>query len=219
MTLPDRPANDVAADYDRVASAYAKHIHGELAGKPFDRELLDRFAHHVDNGRVCDAGCGPGHVTRYLHDRGCNAFGLDLSPAMVEHARSFNPGVEFVVGDLRQIPVADASLAGIVCFYSLIHLASDELAPALAALRSKLRPGGQLLLAVHEGRQSIEPGELWGIPVALRFNFLTHEQLQQALHESGLAIDQITRRAPYPEVEVETNRLYATATAPTTQTR
>jgi SAM-dependent methyltransferase len=219
MTLADGPANDVAADYDRVASAYAKHIYGELDGKPFDRELLDRFAHRVGGGRVCDAGCGPGHLTRYLRDRGCDAFGLDLSPAMVELARSLNSGVEFVVGDLRQIPVEQASLAGIVCFYSLIHLAGEDLAPALAALRSALRPGGQLLLAVHEGSQSIEPGELWGIPVALRFNFLTREQLEQALHVSAFAIDQITHRAPYPEVEVETNRLYATATARTTQAR
>jgi SAM-dependent methyltransferase len=218
VTLADRPNVHVAADYDRVAAEYAKRIYDELEGKPFDRELLDSFARLVEGGRVCDAGCGPGHVTRYLNDRGCDAFGLDISPRMVALARSLNPGVEFVVGDLRRLPVREASLAGIVCFYSLIHLESDQLAPTLAALRRKLRPGGRLLLAVHEGHESREPGELWGIPVSLRFNFFTYEQLTRALRDGGFAVEQITHRAPYPGVEVETDRLYASATAPATQT-
>lgn len=210
--MTDRPNDDVAADYDRVAGEYAKHVYGELAEKPFDRELLDGFARFVGKGRVCDAGCGPGHVTRYLHDRGCDIFGLDVSPRMVELARSLNPDVEFVAGDLRELPVDDASLAGIVCFYSLLHLESNHLPLALAALRRKLRPGGRLLLAVHEGSESREPGEMWGIPVSLRFNFFTYGELTCALRDGGLVIEQITHRAPYPDVEVDTDRLYAIAT-------
>jgi SAM-dependent methyltransferase len=140
-------------------------------------------------------------------------FSANGRPRAVAH-----PGVEFVVGDLRRLPVGEASLAGIVCFYSLIHLESDQLAPTLAALRRTLRPGGRLLIAVHEGHESREPGELWGIPVSLRFNFFTYEQLTRALRDGGFVVEQITHRASYPDVEVETDRLYASATAPATQT-
>jgi SAM-dependent methyltransferase len=206
-TQPEADASGVAADYDRVADEYAKHLYGELAGKPFDRELLDRFASQVGDGRVCDVGCGPGHVTRHLHERGCDAFGVDISARMVDIATIRNPGTEFRVGDLRALPVDDGSLAGIVCFYSLIHLESDQLAPTLVRLRRSLRAGGRLLLAVHEGRETRQPGELWGIPVALRFNFFTHEQVTVALLDAGFAIEQLTRRAPNPDVEVETDRL------------
>src|SRR5437773_6198242 len=74
----------VRASYDRVAAEYAERIAGELAGKPFDRALLDRFADQVRPlGPVCDVGCGPGHVTAYLHERGLDVFGVDLSPEMV----------------------------------------------------------------------------------------------------------------------------------------
>ena len=79
--------SEVQTSYDRLAPEYAARIYGELAHKPFDRELLDRFAESLaGKGPVCDLGCGPGHVARYLHGRGVDAFGIDLSPAMVEQA-------------------------------------------------------------------------------------------------------------------------------------
>lgn len=53
-----------------------------------------------------------------------------------------------------------------------------------------------------------------GHPVELRFNFFTYEVLTHALVEGGHTIEQITHRAPYPGVEVETDRLYASAVAP-----
>ena len=63
--------------YDTVASDYAVRIANELKDKPLDRQLLDRFAASV-SGPVCDMGCGPGHVTRYLHECGVDVFGVDL---------------------------------------------------------------------------------------------------------------------------------------------
>jgi SAM-dependent methyltransferase len=212
-TLEEQAARAVAADYDRIADEYARHVYAELAGKPFDRKLLDRFATLVGGGRVCDVGCGPGHVARYLHERGCDVFGIDLSPRMVQLATKLNPGVEFRVGDLRSLQLPNGSLAGIVTFYSLIHLRADQLAPALAELRRVLRPGGRLLLAIHQGDEPRRPGELWGIPVALQFNFFTREQLAAALLQASFTIEQVSHRAPYPEVEVATDRLYVTAVA------
>jgi trans-aconitate methyltransferase len=59
----------IRGNYDRLAEEYARRLFGELQHKPLDRELLTRFAHRVGNGRlVCDLGCGPGHVTRFLND-------------------------------------------------------------------------------------------------------------------------------------------------------
>jgi SAM-dependent methyltransferase len=204
----------IARDYNRVADEYAARIYGELAGKPFDRDLLDRFATLVGGGRVCDVGCGPGHVARYLGERGCDVFGIDLSPRMVELAAELTPGVEFRVNDLRALQLADASLAGIVAFYSLIHLRADQLVPALVELRRVLQPGGRLLLAIHEGNETRRPAEMWGIPITLQFNFFTHDQLSAALLEARFEVEQIIRRAPDPEIEVATDRLYANAINP-----
>jgi 2-polyprenyl-3-methyl-5-hydroxy-6-metoxy-1,4-benzoquinol methylase len=87
--LKDVSTKSVCESYDRVADEYARRIFGELEHKPFDRELLNRFAAQVgDKGEVCDMGCGPGHIARYLHQAGARVVGLDLSPRMIENARN-----------------------------------------------------------------------------------------------------------------------------------
>jgi SAM-dependent methyltransferase len=54
----------------------------------------------TEGGEVCDMGCGPGHVSRYLHDAGATVSGLDLSPRMVEIARQLNPDLSFLLGNM-----------------------------------------------------------------------------------------------------------------------
>lgn len=216
-TKPRKSKNDdaarIAADYDRVAVEYARHLYGELAEKPFDRRFLDRFAAAVGAGRVCEVGCGPGQVSRYLDERGCDVFGIDISPRTIQLAQTLNRTIDFRVADLRALATTERDLGGIVSFYSLIHLNAAELTDALTELRRTLRAGGWLALAVHEGTETRRPEELWGIPISLQFNFFTHDQIADALRASGFTIKALTHRAPYPGVEVETYRLYATATA------
>ena len=78
----------IRESYDRIADEYALRIFNELQHKPLDRDLLNRFAAEIaGRGQVCDMGCGPGHVARYLHDAGTIVFGLDLSEKMLEQAR------------------------------------------------------------------------------------------------------------------------------------
>src|SRR5881628_461864 len=109
--------------YDRVAQRYAEQFFNELDRKPFDRELLNRYAERLHGrGKVCDLGCGPGHVARYLHSRGLDVFGVDISPRMVEVARGLNPTIPFAQADMLKLSLADSCLAGIAAFYSLIHL-------------------------------------------------------------------------------------------------
>jgi trans-aconitate methyltransferase len=90
--------HDVRQTYDRVAGEYAARIFDELDGKPFDRAILDRFGDLVRPlGPVCDLGCGPGQVTRYLAGRGLETVGVDLSPGMIAEARRLNPGLPAII--------------------------------------------------------------------------------------------------------------------------
>src|SRR5206468_12690878 len=114
--------------YDVVADDYVEHIFDELKDKPFDRQLLDEIAARAAGGVICDLGCGPGHVARYLHERGANVTGVDLSPGMIERARALTPAVSFSVGDMRALDVPNGAWQAIVAFYSIIHFP----APALA---------------------------------------------------------------------------------------
>jgi SAM-dependent methyltransferase len=204
--------DDTRESYDRLAGAYARHLYGELDHKPADRALLDAYASDLRGaGPVCEVGCGPGHVARYLHDRGVDAGGLDLAPGMVEEARRRNPGMTFVEGDLRALPFADAALAGVVAFYSLIHLERGALVPALRELARVLRPGGRLFAAFHVGDEVRRVEELWGERAALDFVFFGVDEMRAALAAAGFEVTATTERDPYPEVEAQTRRAYIRA--------
>jgi len=203
---------DFQFSYDLLAEEYAARIYDELKGKPLDRERLDRFAARLQGGgKVCDLGCGPGHVARYLHDRGVDVFGLDLSPKMVEQARKLNPGIEFRQGNMLVLDVADAVWAGALAFYSIIHIPRVEVPRVLLEIRRVLKPAGLLFLAFHLGKEVVHEQELWGKKVSLDYEFFEKTEVERYLLDAGYTIEESLERDPYPDVEVQTRRAYILA--------
>jgi SAM-dependent methyltransferase len=204
--------------YDELAATYTERIFTELAGKPLDRHLLNRLAEDVrGRGLVADLGCGPGHVARYLHDQGVRMLGIDLSPRMIDSARQRSPDIEFRVGDMRTLDLPDGALAGIVAFYSLIHIGEPEMGATLRELRRVLAPGGLLLVAFHIGEETVHRDELWGHPVSLDFRFLMPSPIVARLIEAGFVVLERVEREPYPEVEHPSRRCYLLARSPADQ--
>ena len=205
--------NDTQDSYDRIADEYARQIYGELAGKPLDREVLDRFAARLrGRGVVCDMGCGPGQVGRYLAGRGLDVVGVDLSPGMLAQAAALNPDISFRVGDMRALDEADGAWAGIAAFYTIIHIPPGEVVAALTEMRRVLQPGGLLLLAFHIGDEVLRPEEMMGQPAALDFWFYTPGQMSGWLEAAGYTVEEIIEREPYaPEVEHQSRRAYVLA--------
>jgi SAM-dependent methyltransferase len=218
----DRPWPDIAAAYDVAAATYADRFADELAGKPADRDLLGDFARVVaGQGPVWDVGCGAaGHITRFLADQEVTVIGSDLSPGVVAEARRRQPGLDFRVADLRRLPVLDGSLAGILAFYSLIHLPRPQIPVALAEFRRALKPTGVALIAMHcatpffleDGPDEGDAGELveteaFGHPVEVRVTLVTTRELSQMAREAGLTDIGWHEREPYP-TEYPTQRVY-----------
>lgn len=197
------------ASYDSVAAEYVEHLSAELARKPLDRHLLNRFAEEVrDRGTVGDLGCGPGHVARYLHEQGVRTLGIDLSPEMIRWASQLHPGLDFRVGDLRSLDLASGSLVGIVAFYSIIHLQLQEIGAVFRELRRVLAPDGLLLVSFHIGEQTLHLDELWGRPVSLDFHFLEARAVTAALQAAGLRVTESIEREPYEGAEYPSRRGY-----------
>src|ERR1700739_934146 len=104
ITMSEDLIRSIRHSYDQLSQEYARRIFNELIYKPLDRELLDRFAAEVSgHGEVCEMGCGPGHVARYLRDAGATVFGLDLSPKMLEQARQLSPEMQFREGNMMAL--------------------------------------------------------------------------------------------------------------------
>jgi SAM-dependent methyltransferase len=205
----------IRENYDRVAGEYARRIYGELAHKPLDRQLLNRFADATaGQGKVCDMGCGPGHIARYLHDAGAAAFGLDLSPAMLDQARQLNPGMEFRLGNLLAPDLETGSLAGITAFYAIVNLPLAVLPGIFREMHRVLQPGGLLLLAFHIGDEVRHVTELWGCAVSMDFYFFPPETIRGLLLQAGFAVEETVERDPYPDVEHPSRRAYIFARKP-----
>ena len=100
--------------------------------------------------RILDAGCGTGNFSLTLADRGADMVGVDRSAAMLSRARSKSresPGkVEWVQGDLAQLPFPAHSFDGVISMVALDFMSCRE--AVIRELTRVLKPGGFLLVAV-----------------------------------------------------------------------
>lgn len=204
------------SSYNRIAQDYASRIYDELNHKPLDRMLLDDFVSRLNgNGPVCDLGCGPGHVARYLHDRGVDVFGLDLSPGMLEQARRLNPGMHFREGNMLSLDVPDSSWAAAVAFYSIVHIFKADVPQAFREIHRALKPASLFFLAFHLGDEVLHEEELWGHRVSLDLVLFLRKEIELDLTNAGFSIIDSLERDPYaPEVEYQSRRAYILSQKP-----
>ena len=132
----------VRASYDRVADNYVAMNVGDLAPAPWLRAALAAFAEDVRAlGPVLDVGCGPGTVTAHLATLGVDVSGVDLSPRMIAHARRLHPALRFAVASATDLDLAEASLAGVLGWWSLFNLPRNVLPDVLISFARALVPG------------------------------------------------------------------------------
>ncbi|NEY35657.1 methyltransferase domain-containing protein [Streptomyces sp. PRKS01-65] len=188
---------DTRTFYDAIAEDYAEHFRGQVAGAPEDLEVLAAFARLLGPGaEVADLGCGPGRVTAHLAGLGLRVFGLDLSASMLAVARREHPHLRFEQGSMLELDLPDGSLAGVVSWYSSIHLPAEELPSLFAEFRRVLAPGGHLLLAFQAGDAPLRLDRPFGRPVGLDFQRRRPERMAGLLQEAGFTLHSRTLREP-----------------------
>src|SRR5262249_38552732 len=124
----------------------------------------------------------------------------DLSPELLREARQRHPNLEFEQGNMLELSLDDASLAGVLAFYAIVHFSVQALRQALAEMYRVLQPGGRLMLAFHIGVGSIHVEEFLGRSVALDFAFFTPQDVTRELHQAGFVDVEAIERDPYPDV-------------------
>jgi len=93
--------------------------------------------------RVADLGCGSGAFTHLLEGAGYACVGVDLSAKLLAIGRRKYPQLQFMAGDIEQLPFADASLDGIL-LSGVVHHFPDPSRCAAEVFRV-LRPGGRFV--------------------------------------------------------------------------
>jgi ubiquinone/menaquinone biosynthesis C-methylase UbiE len=102
-------------------------------------------------GNVLDLGCGPGHITDYLRSLGVDAMGIDMVPEFIAHAKAAHPTGKYQLGSMKNLDVENHSIAGILAWYSLIHLPPQDLDGVLAEFRRVMTPAGTLVIGFFDG--------------------------------------------------------------------
>jgi len=184
---------DTRTSYDTVAVSYADQLRDALAGKPYLRTALALFAELVraaGGGPVADVGCGPGHVTTHLRELGVDAFGIDLSPVMIDVARRDHPGLRFEVGSMTDLDLADTSVAGLLAWWSLIHVPDEEVPTVLGHFRRVLRPGAPLQLGFHVGDESrLKTQGYGGHPMKVHVHRRPPARVAAWLRDAGFTVE------------------------------
>ncbi|MGB8647978.1 MAG: class I SAM-dependent methyltransferase [Anaerolineae bacterium] len=208
--------SDTRSAYDTVALNYAQQFRDEMDHKPYDREMLMRLAERVNGlGVICDLGCGPGQIARYLARQGVAVCGVDLSAEMVRQASLLNPTIPFQQGNMLALDrVTDNSWGGVAAFYSIIHIPRHDVVNALREIKRALKPGGTLLAAFHIGDEVKHIDEWWGKPVSVDFTFFQPVEMEDYMQAAGYEQIEINVRSPYPEIEFQSRRAYIFAVKP-----
>ncbi|MFI1399342.1 class I SAM-dependent methyltransferase [Streptomyces sp. NPDC020681] len=142
-TFDDEPDHGLRADATRAA---------------WDRLL--RAWTPAEAADVLDVGCGTGSLSLLLARAGHRVTGVDLSPRMVDQARTklTTAGLagRFLVGDASNPPTADERFDVLLSRHLVWTLPDPE-----AALRewvTRVRPGGRLILVEGRWRESGQSG-------------------------------------------------------------
>jgi SAM-dependent methyltransferase len=191
--MADAWLSETRSSYDTDAPGDADKVRGLLDENPYLRASLALFAELVQRagaGPVADIGCGPGYVTRHLHDAGVDAFGIDLSVEMIAIARRDHPDLRFEVGNMTDLDLADDSVAGIVAFWSVIHVPDHAVPGVFAEFRRVLRPHGPLLVGFHVGNETRHTSEGYtGRPINVDSHHRPPGRVAAWLRDAGFTIE------------------------------
>lgn len=188
----DAKTEELKAAHDVLAEFYADRLADALDRMPAERAVLGLFCDLTLaaglGASVVDVGCGTGRLEPYLAAKGLSPHGIDLSPEMIRVARRDHPGFDFDVADLRALPFDDASLAGLVCWYSLMFLAPADRPTAFSELARVLKPGGYLATAFKAGDSQVRRGgRSTGLGVEFDVYWLSPDEMERRLTEAGFA--------------------------------
>jgi SAM-dependent methyltransferase len=105
-----------------------------------------------------DAGCGAGMATQIAAGLGARVFGLDAAEPLLEIARRRVPAGDYRLGELEQLPFADATFDLVTGFNSFQYAADPK--SALGEARRVAKPGAPVVIMTWGRPEGMEAASL-----------------------------------------------------------
>lgn len=134
---------EIAPYYDELMAGVPYRIWVEYL-----LDLLDRV--EFKPRTILDVACGTGNVSELLADRGYEVVGVDISPGMIEVARTKGSRVEYHVSDMAELDLGRKFDLAISLFDSLNYVTDpNRLARAIKRVGEHLVVGGYFIFDVN----------------------------------------------------------------------
>lgn len=150
-----RDPPDARQAFDRLASGYDRNGDTKPANAYLERPATLSLLPDVTDTTILDAGCGAGHLTRELVDRGADVVGLDVSHEMLTYARDRVPDATFLQADLgSDLPFGADTFDGVASSLAFHYVRAWE--QLFRTLRDVLTPGGWVVCSVQHPHADFE---------------------------------------------------------------
>lgn len=159
-SAPEYLRNEQYADGTNLRARQDLHARFSTNPQGWQRWVFEQLS-LPSEARILELGCGPGALWRENAERippGWQVTLSDFSPGMLAEARASLAALprpfRFQVVDAQAIPLADATLDGVIANHMLYHV--PDIDRALAEIHRVLRPGGRLYAATNGARHMRE---------------------------------------------------------------
>ncbi|HEX4465539.1 MAG TPA: class I SAM-dependent methyltransferase [Solirubrobacterales bacterium] len=196
----DSHSTSIRDEFAHQADAFARSPTMSLAetlGVVVDLVPADAEARWVE------IACGPGLIARATAPRVGSVLGVDLTPAMVEKARSEAAAagaenVGFEVGDATALDVPDDTFDGAITRFSLHHIPAPV--RVLEEMRRVVRPGGRVVVSDFvtddDGEAAAWQEQIERLRDPSHWALLTPSRIEALAERAGLTAD-LRREVPF----------------------
>lgn len=184
-----------AAQYDAMATEYSADNDDGVFNALYERPAMLRMLGDVAGRRVLDLGCGAGQLSSALVDAGATVVGIDVSPAMIDIARSRLDGsATFSVGDISHPLPFDTNSFDLVVASLVMHYLKDW-TPVLREVARVLKPDGVAAFSTHH------PTMDWQL--ASSDDYFAKKQFTETWTKGGKPFEVTAWRRPLAEMSRE----------------
>jgi len=179
-------------------NAIAQQYFDAYASDKSDLEYFDTFAKSFPkSSTILDVGCGIGHYSKYLYDKGLHITGVDFSEGMLKIARENYPEINFINADVCNLKnTINTKYDGIVIAFLFHHLSKQEVEKCLLEVKNLCKLNTHLLLIIEEGTNTYLQEEPFAPQYIYQINKYTKEEISNILDKCGFRINRILDKKP-----------------------